>query len=237
MSIFIFGDSHVIRLWKSRGLQAEVDECYFPDMHPRKPLPKNYTPSSCEYEHIYTGVNLPVDVFFSYHKGKCAWNVTKILNELHPCIKKIIPQDTIILPYFGYMDAKTYLTMYSDPEETVNRYMDSIKENFPNNPVRFIEPIPQFVRNIGSGTGLRNFEERYPMHKRFVAELRKQSEIRGLEEPISPEKILGVDKFDESYECHECEYCLYPSSAGILWDHLKVEYNRIIFDEILNQYK
>jgi hypothetical protein len=74
------------------------------------------------------------------------------------------------------------------------------------------------------------------MHKAFVAALRDQCKIRGLEDPISPEQILGVDKLDESFECHECEYCLYPSSAGILWDHLKVEYNRMIFDEILRQY-
>ena len=236
MSIFIFGDSHVIRLWKSRGNQAELDECYFPYMHPDKPLPENYQKSLCEYEHIYEGRDLPVDLFFSYHKGKCAWNVPKILNELNPCIKRIIPEEATILPYFGYMDAKTYLTKYKDPEDTVVKYMDSIKENFPNNPVRFIEPIPQFVRDIGGGIGLMPFQERYPMHKRFVAELRKQCEIRGLKEPISPEKILGVDKLEELYECHECEYCLYPSSAGILWDHLKVEYNKMIFDEILNQY-
>jgi hypothetical protein len=236
MSIFIFGDSHVIRLWKSRGNQAELDDCYFPYMHPNKPLPKNYKKSLCEYEHIYAGKDLPVDLFFSYHKGKCAWNVPNILNELNPCIKRIIPEDTTILPYFGYMDAKTYLTKYKDPESTVIKYMDSIQEAFPKNKIRYIEPIPQFVRNIGGGTGLVNFEERYPMHKEFISALREQCKIRGLEDPISPEKILGVDKLDESFECHECEYCLYPSSAGILWDHLKVEYNKMIFDEILNQY-
>ena len=205
MSIFIFGDSHVIRLWKSRGNQAELDDCYFPYMHPNKPLPKNYKKSLCEYEHIYAGKDLPVDLFFSYHKGKCAWNVPNILNELNPCIKRIIPEDTTILPYFGYMDAKTYLTKYKDPESTVIRYMDSIQEAFPKNKVRYIEPIPQFVRNIGGGTGLVNFEERYSMHKEFISALRKQCKIRGLEDPISPEKILGVDKLDESFECHECE--------------------------------
>ena len=219
------------------GGQAELDECYFPYMHPDKPLPNNYKKSLCEYEHIYAGKDLPIDIFFSYHKGKCAWNVSKILNELNPCIKKIIPEEAIVLPFFGYMDAKTYLVKYKNPREAVLHYMDSVQKAFPKNEIRFIEPIPQFIRDIGGGTGLMKFEDRYPMHKAFVEELRKECEIREFDEPISPEKLFNVDKFDESFECHECEYCLYPSSSGILWDHLKNEHNKTIFEEILNQYK
>ena len=64
--------------------------------------------------------------------------------------------------------------------------------------------------------------------KEFIFHLRKQCEERGLEKPISPEEILGVDRFDESYECHECDYCLSPESGGIKWDHLKEIFNKKI---------
>lgn len=186
----------------------------------------------CPEEHILQGGGLD-NVYFSFHKGRHAWGSSRILNELYPCIKNIVTKETIIVPEFGYIDSKVQLVKYKDPEEAVTRYIDGFLSTFPENKIRFLEPIPQFINNLGTGPDIYNFEDRYPMHKAFVANLRKQCNERGLDDPISPEKLFGVDKFDESYECHDCDYCLEPTSVGIKWDHLKKQYNKQLLDYIL----
>jgi hypothetical protein len=224
--ILLIGDSHIIRLRKTLAYDMPVKECYWGlDLD-------NYQKSRCDYEHLLQGAELPDKVYFSAHKGRHAWGSENIINTLYPCIKEVVKQDTTILPFFGYIDSKIQLVKYKNPKEAVIKYMNGFIKAFPNNKIRFIEPIPQFINNIGTGPDIYNFEDRYPMHKEFVYHLRKQCQEMGLEPPISPEKILGVDKFDESYECHECEYCLMPESIGIKWDHLKKEFNKKILDAI-----
>lgn len=231
MRALIIGDSHVIRMRRCLSYDIRVDECYWGE----DDKPENWKEPVCEYEHLLKGAGLPEDVYFSAHKGRNAWTSHRLFSELNPCIKKIVTDDMLILPAFGYIDAKIQLVKYKDPEEAVTRYIDTFLNEFPNNRIRFIEPIPQFVNNLGTGPDIYNFEDRYPMHKEFVYHLRKQCEERGLESPISPEKVFGVDKFDESYECHECEYCLSPESAGIKWDHLKDEFNKKMLDAVLSE--
>jgi hypothetical protein len=233
MRLFIIGDSHTIRLRLSGKYDIPVKECYWAMGYLG---PENYEEPKCEYEHLLQGGELPVETYFSAHKGQHAWGTFKVLNELNLCLKEAVKPDMLILPYFGYIDSKIQLVKYKDPKEAVVRYMDAFFTTFPNNKIRFIEPIPQFVNNIGTGSDIYNFEDRYPMHKEFVKHLREQSKIRGLENPISPEQILGVDRFDESYECHECAYCLMPESKGIKWDHLKPKYNKILLDAIMSEY-
>ena len=62
--------------------------------------------------------------------------------------------------------------------------------------IRFIEPIPQFINNIGTGNSIFNFSDRYPMHKEFVFHLREKCKELNLPVPLSPEKIFEVDKFE-----------------------------------------
>ena len=231
MSYLIIGDSHVIRIRRCLSYDIPVKECYFPG----DKNPESWQKSECEYEHLLKGGGLYEDVYFSAHKGRNAWTSHRLFNELNTCIKKVVTDSMTIFPFFGYIDAKIQLVKYKDPEEAVNRYIDTFLKEFPNNPIKFIEPIPQFINNIGTGPDIYNFEDRYPMHKDFVYHLRKQCLERGLPKPISPEKIFGVDKFDESYECHECDYCLLPESIGIKWDHLKEEFNKKLLDAILSE--
>jgi hypothetical protein len=233
MKLFIIGDSHTIRLRLAGGNDVPVKECYWQDY---LSSPENYEKPKCDYEHLLKGDNFPVESYFSGHMGMPAWGSFKVLNELNLCLKEVIKPDMLLLPWFGYIDAKIQLVKWKDPKEAVIRYMDAFFTTFPNNKIRFMEPIPQFINNIGTGSDIYNFEDRYPMHKEFVKHLREQSKIKGLEEPISPEKIFGVDKFDESYECHECNYCLGPEGIGVKFDHLKPEFNKILLDAIMLEY-
>lgn len=232
--LLIIGDSHVFRLRLSLPYDIPVKECYWPWFH--DPDQPNYKKSTCEYEHILQAAGLPMDVYFSGHKGRHAWGSMKMIETLFPCIEEVVKDDTLILPFFGYIDAKIQLVKYNDAKEAVIKYVDSFVNKFPNNKIVFIEPIPQFINNIGTGPDIYDFEDRYPRHKEFVHYLREECKERGLPEPISPEKILGVDKFDESYECHECAYCLSPESVGIKWDHLKVKYNKELLEGILKEF-
>jgi hypothetical protein len=234
MNIFIFGDSHVLRLLKTIDIQCQVNECNCKTVYGLREQDRHM-------DHIGMHAGLPMKVYLSYHAGRSSWKTNKILNEDHPCIKKIIDLDTIILPMFGYIDCKIQLNRpdNNNPEETVIQYMDSIISSFPNNKVRFIEPIPQFIDDtlIGNGIEIHEFQSRYKNHLKFVHYLKEQSKIRGLEDPIMVSEVLGTDKLDESYECHECDYCLYEKqSIGIRWDHLKFKYNKNILDHILKNY-
>jgi hypothetical protein len=231
--ILIIGDSHVIRMRKTLNSDARIKECaWYQDKTP----PADHIPSECPEEHILSSGHFSEPVYFAFHKGRHAWGSDKLINEVYPCIKKVVKDDTIILPEFGYIDCKVQLVKHQNPEEAVTKYMDTFLNAFPNNKIRFIEPIPQFINNLGSGPDIYDFKDRYPMHKAFVYHLRKQSEERGLEKPFSPEEIFGVDKFDESYECHECAYCHEPQSIGMRWDHLKAQYNKQLLDHILSHY-
>ena len=223
MNFLIIGDSHVIRLRRCLTYDIKVDKCFWENDKPIN--------TKCEYEHLLKGGNLPIDVYFSAHKGRNAWTSHRVLNELNPCIKNFVNEETVILPFFGYIDAKIQLVKYKDPEEDVERYLNTFLNAFPNNKIRFIEPIPQFINNIGTGPDIYDFDDRYPMHKKFIYSLREKCKEKGLEIPISPERIFGVDKFDESYECHECDYCL--ETPEIKWDHLKAEFNNELLYSIL----
>ena len=229
MSIFLIGDSHVFRLRLTVPYDLPVNECYWA----QEPYPDGYQKPTCEYEHLLRAGGVTQEIYFSGHKGKSAYSSSHFFNVTNPCIRKVINKDTIILPFFGYIDAKIQLVKYQNPEEAVKKYVDGFVEGFPDNRIRFIEPIPQFINNIGTGNSIYNFEDRYPMHKEFIYHLNKYCKELGLEDPISPAKILGVDKFDESYECHECDYCLSPEGLGVKFDHLKPEFNKTILDAII----
>ena len=229
MSKLIIGDSHIIRLRKTLPYDIPVDECYWGG----EPYPKNYKIPTCDYEHLLRGGGLKEKVYFSAHKGRHAWGSNIILNELCQCIKEVVKRNTFIFPSFGYIDSKVQLVKHKNPKEAVERYVNGFLDTFPNNKIRFVEPIPQFINNLGTGPDIYDFKDRYPMHKEFVLYLRELLHKLNLDEPISPEKIFDVDKFDDSYECHECDYCLDPTSLGIKWDHLKPEYNKQLLDAIL----
>jgi hypothetical protein len=235
MNALIIGDSHILRLMKVlEKNQRIIPECFFP-FENNDVSAENYEPSLCKYSHTCKVVNLPFELKMSFHKGVSAWKSKEIIEKINPCIKKIVNEDTVIFPAFGYIDSKIQLVTHKNPEEVVKRYVDAYLENFPNNKIRFIEPLPQFINNLGSGSQIFNFEDRYPNHLAFTNYLKEYCNEMGLDKPISQSDILGVDKLDESFECHDCAYCFEEQSIGMRWDHLKVKYNELIINKIIEK--
>jgi hypothetical protein len=64
--------------------------------------------------------------------------------------------------------------------------------------------------------------------------LKKYVKDQGLSNPISIENILGVDRFDESFECHDCPDCEREKAHGSKLDHLKKPYSQKIVNGILD---
>lgn len=228
-SLYIIGDSHTFRLRNNSDPRDALDYCFWGTT--KTPTRVN---SECKEYHIDKLTNPPKpfkDIFFSGHRG-CSGYSAAFLQDC-PCIKKPITENTIVMPFFGYIDVKIHLPKYKNPEEAAEVYVEKMINFFDNCQIHFIEPIPQFINRIGTGFPLHTFETRYPLHQRFVKALRKICAEKNLKEPISPEKFFNVDKFDESYECHDCESC--NAVPDVKLDHLKPEINQKLFKYILDQ--
>lgn len=226
--ILIIGDSHTFRMVNSID-QEYIDYCKWNNTESAGSIN-----SKCDAYHITKSYNLPIDIYFSGHKGRSAYSYSFI--DGFPCIKENLSDDTIVLPFFGYIDIKNLLPTHKNTKEAVSKYIKNNLDFFKNNKIRFIEPIPQFINILGTGNVLLPFEDRYPYHIEFINELRKQSEENGLEKPINTESIFEIDKFDESYECHDCISCNDPVNKNVKLDHLKIEFNRKIVDKIVKEY-
>ena len=229
MNLLIIGDSHVLRLRNSK-ISGQVEDCVWED--------ETRVNSNCFQHHFAKSQNLPIEIYYSGHRGKTACAGTYYKNNIYPCIKNHINKETIVLSWFGYIDIKQFLPLpeFKNTAYAVSSYIDKTLEYFKDNKVRFIEPLPQFVNAIGTGSPLFSFEEREPYYKEFLEELRNQCEVRGLEKPISIENILGVEALDESFECHDCNDCINNPLKPLLLDHPKKEYFEKILDNIIKEY-
>jgi hypothetical protein len=227
MKLLIIGDSHTLRLANSTD-EVSTTECLWNKEDP--------VDSNCVQTHLRKSKNLPAEVIYSGHRGKTGYKGSYFEDGNYPCLKKNITEDFIILPWFGYIDIKQFLPLdeFKDKAEiAVTKYLDNTLKYFKNNKIRFIEPLPQFINPLGSGSPLLSFEERQPYYLDYLFHLNKQCLERGLEKPISIEKILGTDRLYDFHECHDCPDCLDPRYINFKLDHPKKEYFSQILDGIL----
>lgn len=236
--LYIIGDSHTFRL---RNVLNSEDQDYVNNCtwKPTSDLyvsdaPPNYY-SECETIHVTKSKKLPIEVYFSGHKGGSGYS-SSYTKGGYPCIKKTITKDFTILPFFGYIDVKAHLPHQHNTEIAVKKYVENTLNFFEGYKIRFIEPIPQFVNNIGAGNPNYDFELRFPYYEEYKYFLRKYIKDLGMEKPINIEEILGVDRLDEHFECHECIDCLSPEFKNLKLDHLKKEFNKKILDEIIREF-
>jgi hypothetical protein len=213
MKALIIGDSHTLRLRHPMSDRGIEDCSWGPNDVP--------ITSKCIQNHSGMTTNFKYEIYFSGHRGKTGYRGSFYENDAYPCLEKYKSEDFLILPWFGYIDVKQFLPMegFKNPKEAVISYVDKTINYFKNNKIKFIEPLPQFMNILGFGSPLFPFEDREPYQKDFIKYLREECKLRGLEEPISIESMLGVDKFDESYECYVCNDCLDPKHYGIKLDH------------------
>jgi hypothetical protein len=229
MKALIIGDSHTLRLRNAANSDGVSDCLFGPEDIP--------VTSKCIQNHMGQSTNLKDKIYFSGHRGKTGFRGSYYEDNNYPCLEKFKSEEFVILPWFGYIDVKQFLPLdgFKNPKECVIGYIDKTLEYFKNNKIIFIEPIPQFVNILGFGSPLLPFEERGPYQKSFIQNLREQCEIRGLPKPISIESILGVDEFDDQYECHTCKDCLDPQYSGFKLDHPNMETFAKIMDGILKE--
>jgi hypothetical protein len=230
MKLLIIGDSHTLRL-RNALPTGTVEDCYFgPGDIPvtSKCIQNHMAKTEPEYER---------EIYFSGHRGKTGCRGSYYEDNNYPCLEQYKDKDFVVLPWFGYIDVKQFLPLdgFKNPEFAVKSYIDRTLNYFKDNRVIFIEPLPQHTNILGFGSPLLPFEEREPYQKDFIKYLRQECESRGLDKPISIESILGVDKFDESYECHTCRDCLDPQYAGFKLDHPNKETFSKIIDGILKE--
>lgn len=252
--LYIIGDSHTHRLRKSTFTEP-VKRCYWIRDHKNDtliPSPSECIDTHCEkstfnkgekgitYGKYVLGGEVPEkerlksEVIFSGHPGATGYTCTYTKGGF-PCIKKEINEDTLVMPWFGYIDIKAHLPRTKNTEEAVARYIEQTTSFFKGYKMQFIEPLPQFINALGSGFPNYKFEERYPYYLEYLQLLRKYLSDYGLNKPISIEEILGTDKLDESYECHDCNDCLSPAFINHKLDHMKKEFNKKILDGIIDR--
>lgn len=222
--IYIIGDSHTMRLWKSVPT-VPVDICNWEMI---------FEQSECRAYHVRKTKEYKKEVYMSHFPGATGYTSSYRLGGF-PCIKKTIDQDSIIMPFFGYIDVKAHLPNKKNTEIAVKNYIENTLSFFDKNKIRFISPIPQFINALGSGNPNYDFEDRLPYYNEFKIYLNRYLNDLGLEEAISIEKILGVDRLDSSFECHDCSDCNSKEYKNFKLDHLKKEYSRKVLDGIVNQ--
>ena len=222
------GDSHTLRLANGAD-QDWATECLWDHDTPIN--------STCKECHLRKSKNLPVEVMYSGHKGKTAYRGSYYEEGIYPCLPDIIDNSDVVLLWFGYIDIKQFIPLehFSGAEESVTNYLDKSLKYFKNKKIRFVEPLPQFVNGLGTGSPILSFEQRQQPYLDFLHHLNKQCLERGLEKPISIEKILGTDRLYEHHECHDCRDCLDPQFINSKLDHPKKEYFAQILDGILKE--
>jgi len=247
--LYIIGDSHVHRLRQSTFTEP-VKSCYWvndPNLHTVVPMPSECIDTHCEKSIFYKNKNeiiygrnlteekvVKSEVIFSGHPGATGYTCTYTKGGF-PCIKKEINEDTLVMPWFGYIDIKAHLPRTKNTEEAVSRYIKQTTSFFKGYKMQFIEPLPQFVNALGGGYPNYEFEERYPYYLEYLKLLREYLKDYGLNRPISIEEILGTDRLDESYECHDCKDCLSPKFINSKLDHMKKEFNKKVLDGIISK--
>lgn len=105
----------------------------------------------------------------------------------------IIKDDGVLVFWIGYVDTRTFLPRYQNAEETVIRFINNIKENFPNSEVMFIEPLPQFTEMLLKYEGISPYytsEQRIDQNRLVLANLHKYAKEAGYKVVITQKDIL-----------------------------------------------
>jgi hypothetical protein len=228
--LYSIGDSHQLRMSQS-GNAEPLSYCNWIGLH--TPLDDIPNPSDCASIHVTRSVGLRETMYFSGHKGATAYSST-YTNGGYPCILKTLDRNSVVLPSFGYIDVKAHLPHEKNTEEAVSRYVNKTISFFKGYPIQFVNPIPQFINAIGSGSPNYDFDDRFPYYEEFKYFLKKYVHEAGLKNPISIEDILGIDRLDESFECHECLMCDQYKETDIKLDHLKKPFSQKIVNGILD---
>ena len=185
-----------------------------------------------------------IEIYVSSHPGRSALNFdfenfasgTQI-----NALKEWNQEGRIVMPWFGYIDVRNWLPQkdlpnYIDVKNVVSRYIDNALKKFDKSRVIFIEPMPQFICIVTSKFRFNHtdpaieFEDRHEFQLKFVSELRKQCNERGLDNPISIAEILGTDMIETRMQ---------PKTpiTYFLNDHLKPEYYTQILEYIYGNVK
>lgn len=228
--LYSIGDSHQFRMSLSGNVEP-LSYCNWIGLHP--PFDDIPNPSDCASTHVARSVGLRETMYFSGHKGASAYSST-YTNGGYPCILKTLDSNSVVLPSFGYIDVKAHLPHEKNTEEAVSRYVNKTISFFKGHHIQFVNPIPQFINAIGSGSPNYDFDDRFPYYEEFKYFLKKYVHEAGLKDPISIEDILGVDRLDESFECHECLACDQYKETDIKLDHLKKPFSQKIVNGILD---
>lgn len=248
--LFIIGDSHTLRLrnsaeklknFKYKNLTyCDWTSTDFLTENKNNDKPGKGTAirlkSECKETHISVyDVDSNV-VAFSGHPGATGYSSTYSQGG-YPCIKKLINNNSIIVPYFGYIDVKAHLPHEHNAEEAVIRYLQKTINFFENKEnIKILEPVPQFINALGGGFPNYEFDIRFKYYEEYKYYLRKYAKEYKLEDPISLEDILQVDRLDESFECHDCIDCLRPQFINYKLDHLKPEFNQKILNHLMEKF-
>lgn len=246
--LFIVGDSHTLRLRNSFDERQDFKYVQSSDCHwtsedyltKKNEMPGKGTAirldSKCKEVHLSMYKNNDKKIAFSGHPGGTGYSSTYSQGE-YPCIKKIINEDSVIMPFFGYIDVKAHLPHTHNPEEAVIRYIERTIQFFNNKKnIKFLEPLPQFVNVLGGGYPNYEFDIRFKYYEEYKYYLRKYIKQYNFEDPISTEEIFQTDRFDESYECHDCIDCLRPQFIDKKLDHLKPEFNEKLLNHIVKKF-
>lgn len=105
----------------------------------------------------------------------------------------VIKDDGVLALWMGYVDIRTFLSKYKNADETVKKFIDNIKKNFPNSRVVIIEPLPQFTEMLLKHEGISPYythEQRIDQNREFLAALHKYAEEAGFEIVITQQDIL-----------------------------------------------
>lgn len=229
--LYSIGDSHQFRLALS-GKTDMVSYCNW-GQNPLPPHEDFPNPSDCVGYHVSSSRELREKIYFSGFRGATAYSST-YTNGGYPCILKTIKEDFTVLPSFGYIDIKAHLPHEKNTEETVSRYVNKTLSFFKGYNIQFVEPIPQFINPLGSGNPNYDFDDRFPYYEEFKYFLKKYVNDQGLNDPISIENILGVDRLDDSFECNDCPDCERERYKGVKLDHLKKPFSQKIVNGILD---
>jgi len=156
---------------------------------------------------MHRAQNKDIDLIISSHPGKSALKFD-FMNFGRGSQKYFSDQcnnkDTIIFPWFGYIDVKDWLpdkkvVAYKSPKEIASSYINNVLKAYDKSRVIVVEPMPQFITFVSarwadfSNDRDFSFEERYEMHKELFYEMCEYSKKIGLEDPISISSILGTD--------------------------------------------
>ena len=107
----------------------------------------------------------------------------------------VIKDDGILAIWMGYVDTRTFLPRYKNADETVSKFIENIKLNFPNSRVVIIEPLPQFTEMLLKHEGISPYYtviERIDQSREFLAALQKYASEARFEIIITQQDILDA---------------------------------------------